>query len=359
MTSVDDVSAREIGVTEDHDGDGPVNSKANGVQLGQLQEGFAPSTGSRSHASNLNEVDIRTDSMDPYAAARRIRLGWCLVDLMSKHLAHRLFEGHLGRPPGTGSLLVASANLDHIARFARAPDGDGLDPGRMSDWLVLLDGMPLVRAASRATGLDYPRLTGADLLPELFTIAESHSHSVAILGGRPELRQPLAKAMELRWPQLRVATHLTPSRAELTDGASSHQIQARLADLAPDLLVVCLGKPLQERWMARNARGTGAKVVVGFGAAIDFIAGTTPRAPKWMQESGLEWSYRLMREPRRMAHRYLIEGPAALAKLRSDAGTGLHAGAAVPPAQASPRERQAKTLTRQDRSAGPLDETPS
>jgi exopolysaccharide biosynthesis WecB/TagA/CpsF family protein len=250
---------------------------------------------------------------------RRVRLGCCLVDLATGNVVRRVLDGHLGRPPGTGTLLVASANLDHITHFALAPEGDGLDPGRMDDWLVLLDGMPLVHAACRLTGVSYPRLAGADLLPELFTFAEARHCTVAVLGGRGDIKDQLAREMDRRWPDLCVTVHLTPPRTELTDDKSSLRIQEKLADLAPDLLVVCLGKPLQERWMARYARGIGAKVVVGFGAAIDFVAGTTPRAPRWMQDKGLEWNYRLMREPRRMARRYLLQGPAALRKLQSDA----------------------------------------
>jgi exopolysaccharide biosynthesis WecB/TagA/CpsF family protein len=263
-------------------------------------------------------VDLRLGTVDPLASIRRVRLGGCLVDLVTPSVVCRVLSGHLGRPPGTGTLLVASANLDHITHFANRPGGDGLDPDAMDDWLVLLGGMSLVHAASRLAGVEYPRLAGADLLPELFGIAETCGRSVVILGGRPEIREPLATAMGRQWPDLRVLAHLTPTRLELVDPVSSSRLQAEIAALHPDLLVVCLGKPLQERWMARYARGTGAKVAVGFGAAIDFIAGTVPRAPRWMQDHGLEWSYRLAREPRRMARRYLIQAPVALAKLRSD-----------------------------------------
>jgi exopolysaccharide biosynthesis WecB/TagA/CpsF family protein len=255
---------------------------------------------------------------DPPSVIRRVRLGGCLVDLVCLDMVRRVLDDHLGRPPGTGTLNVASANLDHITHFGGCPEGDELDPGRMGDWLVLLDGFPLVRAARRLTGTDYPCLAGSDLLPELFTLAEVRERSVAVLGGRQEIVEPLGAAIHRRWPSLRVVGHLTPSRAELLDPASSRRIQTDLAALSPDLLVVALGKPLQELWMREYARGTGARVVVAFGAAIDFIAGTVPRAPKRMQRLGLEWCFRLLREPRRMAYRYLVQGPAALAKLRSD-----------------------------------------
>src|SRR5450759_485517 len=98
-------------------------------------------------------VDLRC-TPDPLSVVRRVKLGGCLVDLVTEGLVRRIFDGHLGRSPGTGTLLVASANLDHITHFRSHPEGDGLDPGRMDDWLVLLDGMPLVRAAGRLTGTD-------------------------------------------------------------------------------------------------------------------------------------------------------------------------------------------------------------
>lgn len=264
------------------------------------------------------DLDLRSGSEEAVTGVRRARLGRCLVDLVDSAHVLRILDGHLGRPRGTGTLLVASANLDHLTHFADRPDGEGLDPGRMEDWLVLLDGHPLVRAARRLSGTAYPRLAGADLLPPLLDLADVRDRSVAILGGPPELVPALGSTLRRRWPRLRVVGHLTPSRCEVTDPATARRIRVDVAARRPDLLVVALGKPLQERWMARHARETGALVAVGFGASVDFLAGTIPRAPRWMRESGLEWSYRLLREPRRMARRYLVEAPAALVVLRSD-----------------------------------------
>ena len=271
-----------------------------------------------SYPDAVDVVDLRPGATHSLSDLRRARLGGCLVDLVPAELLDRLLDGHLGRPPGTGTLLVGSANLDHLTYFAHRPDGEALDPGRMDDWLVLLDGAPLVRAASRLTGTEYPRLTGADILPDLFALAERRNRSVVVLGGRPQLRRPFAEAVGRRWPGLNILDHLTPSRGDLVDPVASLRIRDGIAALEPELLVVCLGKPLQERWMREHARGTGARVAVAFGAAIDFVAGSVPRAPRWMQDRGLEWSYRLLREPTRMASRYLVRGPIALVRLRSD-----------------------------------------
>jgi len=240
------------------------------------------------------------------------------VDLVEEHDARRILDGHLGRPAGTGTLLVASANLDHITYFSRTSEGAGLPGPSADDWLVLLDGGPLVWAAKRLTGKAYPRLAGADLLPAILTMAEARGSSAAILGGAPDLKDPLTAVMRNRWPGLSVVAHLTPPRRDLLDDSASRLIQAELASLRPDLLVVCLGKPLQESWMAQYAPGTGARVAMAFGAAIDFVAGSRRRAPRWMRDHSVEWLYRLALEPRRMSRRYLVSGPCALAKLLLD-----------------------------------------
>lgn len=120
----------------------------------------------------------------------------------------------------------------------------------------------------------------------------------------------------------------------------SHQVRAgrcgascKLADeirqAAPDVLVVGLGKPRQELWIAEYGHLTGAKVLLAFGAVVDFLAGHVRRAPLWASSHGLEWAWRLMLEPRRLARRYLVEGPEAYVKLRTASSRDTAAGGAV------------------------------
>jgi exopolysaccharide biosynthesis WecB/TagA/CpsF family protein len=80
-------------------------------------------------------------------------------------------------------------------------------------------------------------------------------------------------------------------------------------------LMVAMGNPLQERWIARHLTATGARLGVGVGAFFDFSAGVVPRAPAWMNRAGVEWAYRLAQEPRRMWRRYLIGNPLFLARV--------------------------------------------
>jgi exopolysaccharide biosynthesis WecB/TagA/CpsF family protein len=85
----------------------------------------------------------------------------------------------------------------------------------------------------------------------------------------------------------------------------------QIAGAEVTILIVCLGKPRQEEWIAEHGYASGAKVCLAFGAVVDFLAGRISRAPQWMANHGLEWAWRLLREPRRLSRRYLIQGPKA------------------------------------------------
>jgi N-acetylglucosaminyldiphosphoundecaprenol N-acetyl-beta-D-mannosaminyltransferase len=210
-------------------------------------------------------------------------------------------------------LRLASANLDHVYRF----DGEAelFETDEHGQWLVLLDGMPLVWTTRRRTGHGWSQLAGSDLLPDLLALSEARGARVAFLGGTDELRERLPAALGARWPSLTLTGHWTPERSVVEDAAASAELAAEIADAGVDLLVVGLGKPRQERWMARHSGATGAKVTAAFGASAEFIAGVQQRAPEALSRVGAEWAYRLYKEPRRLARRYLAEGPVALTKV--------------------------------------------
>jgi exopolysaccharide biosynthesis WecB/TagA/CpsF family protein len=210
-------------------------------------------------------------------------------------------------------LRLASANLDHVYRF----DGEAelFESDDDGQWLVLLDGMPLVWTTRRRTGHRWSQLAGSDLLPDLLALAEARGARVAFVGGTDELRDRLPAALDERWPGLQVTGHWTPERAVVEDPDASADLAAEIRAAGADLLVVGLGKPRQERWMARHSAATGARVTAAFGASTEFIAGVQTRAPEALSRVGAEWAYRLYKEPRRLARRYLAEGPLALARV--------------------------------------------
>jgi N-acetylglucosaminyldiphosphoundecaprenol N-acetyl-beta-D-mannosaminyltransferase len=119
-------------------------------------------------------------------------------------------------------------------------------------------------------------------------------------------------------PSLDVVGTLSP-RIDLQDPLEQRQaILEEVKRWTPDLVLVALGAPKQELWIHESREALAPSVLVGIGATLDFMAGAVPRAPAWVSRSGLEWLYRLAREPRRLWRRYLIRDPRFLGVLLSD-----------------------------------------
>jgi len=218
---------------------------------------------------------------------------------------------------------VVSINLDHVHHFGaslRARRGlDAIDPHAGAiDWLNLIDGAPIARQTARVTGVAYPKLSGSDLIGPVLDDAAQSGRTVGVIGGSAEVTAALMKRFAADWPGIRFAGHWTPSREDLSGGLSP-RIAEEMREQGVDILLVCLGKPRQEQWIAEHGAATGAGVLLAFGAVVDFLAGRVTRAPRWVSESGLEWAWRLMLEPRRLARRYLIQGPPAYLAVRRSA----------------------------------------
>lgn len=223
----------------------------------------------------------------------------CDTDQVLSIIAARL------RPQSPG-LAVGSVNLDHLHHFRTlgAPSA-----GRL-EWLLLADGMPIAWRGKLLTAKPWPRVTGADLLPAVLALAESTGQRVGFFGGSAETHRLLTQRLRGRYPALAVSGMWAPDPADIE--SCSDALVADIRAARTDILVVSLGKPRQEQWIDRHGFATGARIFLPCGGAIDFLAGMTQRAPQWMQRIGLEWFYRLTREPRRLARRYLVQGPLAL-----------------------------------------------
>ncbi|MEO5319474.1 WecB/TagA/CpsF family glycosyltransferase [Arthrobacter sp. CC3] len=258
--------------------------------------------------------------------ADKVILGGTPVDLMDPEPALELIlarAGQRGLPP----LGVASVNLDHLHHFGAGGRWEGTlhaDPASTVDWLYLLDGAPLVAQSQRLTGHRWPRLAGSDLASPLLARAEQLGLRVGFLGGSPENQELLAQKIAKEHPHLQVAGMWSPDRVELASACDSERIAADIAAAGTQILYVGLGKPRQELWIDHYAGLTGAAVLLAFGAAVDFLAGRVHRAPQWASDHGLEWGYRLALEPKRLASRYLIDGPPAYIKLRTASCTVPH-----------------------------------
>jgi len=174
--------------------------------------------------------------------------------------------------------------------------------------LVTPDGMPLVWM-SRAKGHSrVERVYGPDLMLACCAASVSRGYRHYLYGGRPGVPERLATRLQQRFPGLEIAGTWSPPFGDLQPDEQRAVID-RINAAAPDVVWVGLSTPKQERWMARHVGRLCAPVLIGVGAAFDFLAGVKRQAPRWMQRSGLEWLFRLGTEPRRLGPRYLVNNP--------------------------------------------------
>lgn len=170
--------------------------------------------------------------------------------------------------------------------------------------MVTPDGMPLVWLSRRRGESDVRRVYGPDLMLACCDVFRERGARHYFYGGAEGVPQLLAERLTERYPGLQVAGGYSPPFRTLTE-AEDAAVVDRINEARPDFVWVGLGAPKQDHWMADHVGRLTAPVLVGVGAAFDFHAGLKRQAPAWMQERGLEWFFRLLSEPRRLAGRYL------------------------------------------------------
>ncbi|HKU42081.1 MAG TPA: WecB/TagA/CpsF family glycosyltransferase [Polyangiales bacterium] len=204
---------------------------------------------------------------------------------------------------GRGGWLI-TANLDFLRRYTKEPTMRALYA--QADVMVA-DGMPLVWA-TQLLGEPLPeRVAGSALIYRFAERAAAEGRTLYFLGGEPGAGEAAARVLTERHPGLRVVGWSAPRvSAEPTE----LEVAAAVAELRkkkPDLLLVGLGSPKQERLIHALRAYFPHMWMVGVGISFSFVAGHVTRAPVWMRKSGLEWIHRLVQEPKRLARRYLIE----------------------------------------------------
>lgn len=174
--------------------------------------------------------------------------------------------------------------------------------------LTTPDGMPMVWAGKWAGASHMERVYGPDLMLSVCERAATNGWSSYFYGGKEGVAELLAERLQARFPGLVVAGTYSPPFRPLT-AEEDEGVVEMINAAKPDLIWVGLSTPKQEWWMAGHRDRMEASVLLGVGAAFDIHAGLLPQAPAWMQRTGLEWSYRLFREPKRLWRRYLSNNP--------------------------------------------------
>jgi N-acetylglucosaminyldiphosphoundecaprenol N-acetyl-beta-D-mannosaminyltransferase len=173
--------------------------------------------------------------------------------------------------------------------------------------LVTADGMPLVWGLRMLGVPSASRVYGPELTPVVLGRAADEGIPVALVGGTPSVLDALMRCFAEGYPGLQVAYRFSPPFRPMMP-EEDQQLVREIEASGARIVFVGLGCPKQERWMAQH-RGQISGVMVGVGAAFDFLAGVKPQAPPFMRRAGLEWIFRLATEPRRLWRRYLQQNP--------------------------------------------------
>jgi N-acetylglucosaminyldiphosphoundecaprenol N-acetyl-beta-D-mannosaminyltransferase len=168
---------------------------------------------------------------------------------------------------------------------------------------ILADGMPLVWATRFRRERLPERVAGSDLVPALCAQAAAKGQRVFLLGGEPGVAEEAARKLCERYPTLQIAGIEVPPFRPLSV-EETEQLIGRIRAARADILFVAFGQPKGELWLAEHYQALGIPACAQIGASLNFLAGRVSRCPRWIQRIGLEWLYRLSREPKRLTTRY-------------------------------------------------------
>ena len=197
---------------------------------------------------------------------------------------------------------VVTVNADFIAQAEKDPELRYL---LQEADLATADGMPLVWAARLLKVPLKGRVTGADIVPALARRAAEKGYSIYLFGAAPGVAQKAGDILVQKYPGLKIAGVVSPAFTSVLE--MEQDVLNAIEKTQPDILMVALGNPKQEKWIGMYGRQLKVPVMIGVGGSLDFIAGQVKRAPQWMQKIGLEWLFRLLQEPRRLWRRYVVD----------------------------------------------------
>lgn len=178
-----------------------------------------------------------------------------------------------------------------------------------NEQVVFCDGVG-VQIGARLLGRRIPfRFTPPDWFGDLCELCAENGYRMFLLGTRPGIVERVGSLYREKYPNLELAGFFHGYFDKILESEENQAVVDRINHTKTDVLVVGFGMPIQERWIMENLPGLNVKVVLAVGAMFDFLAGVTPRGPRWMTDHGLEWLSRLVIEPGRLWKRYLIGNP--------------------------------------------------
>jgi N-acetylglucosaminyldiphosphoundecaprenol N-acetyl-beta-D-mannosaminyltransferase len=217
------------------------------------------------------------------------------------HAVRVILDAARGRRPFAVSALAVHGVMTGFQDPEHARRLNGLD-------LIVPDGQPVRWALGWLYGKKLPdRVYGPELTLRVARALAEEGRSVYLYGSQPPVLARFAADLQRRFPGLKIAG-MEASKFRRTSPEEREEIARRIRDSGADVVFVGLGCPRQEVW-AFEYRGLLGRPILAVGAAFDFHAGTLAQAPRWMQDRGLEWLFRLVQEPRRLWRRYVLLNP--------------------------------------------------
>ncbi|MCX0394640.1 WecB/TagA/CpsF family glycosyltransferase [Clostridium perfringens] len=199
---------------------------------------------------------------------------------------------------------VVTPNVDHIVKLE--DDKEFQDVYKNAD-LILTDGMPLIWISKIKGNPIKEKISGSDFFPKLCERAAQKGYSIFLLGAAEGVASKAAENLKKKYNGLNIVGTYSPSYGFEKKADEIKKIIKMINETKPDILAVGLGAPKQEKFLYKYKNQLNVPISLAIGASIDFEAGNVKRAPKIMQNIGLEWFYRLCKEPKRMFKRYIID----------------------------------------------------
>lgn len=199
---------------------------------------------------------------------------------------------------------VVTPNVDHIVQLERDEE---LKRVYENASLILADGKPLIWISKFYKTPIKEKISGSDLFPKVCDLAAKKGFTMYLLGAAEGVAAKAAKNLMQKYKGLNIVGTYSPPFGFEKDKKELDKIKEQIQKVHPDILIVGLGCPKQEKFMYHHCKELGVPISFGLGASIDFEAGNIKRAPKWMSEHGLEWLYRIIQDPKRLAKRYLVD----------------------------------------------------
>lgn len=203
-----------------------------------------------------------------------------------------------------GKTYSVTPNVDHIMKLQT--DKEFVEIYKKAD-LILCDGKPLVWISKLYGTPIKAKVSGSDLFPRLCALAAKKSYKMYFLGAGPGVAEKAAANLRKKYKGLNVVGTYSPSYGFEKKEEEVKEIIGKVRSAQPDILIVALGAPKQEKFVYEHLDELNVPFSIGLGASLDFEAGNIKRAPRWMSNCGLEWLYRIFQDPKRLIKRYLVD----------------------------------------------------